>query len=347
MTTPKRKSVHKATVAKEYVEKFTNNIILGELSPTQKIFLDAHKEHIRGPEVRILHTGSKSRDYKELFFEASKKRDLSKEISKENYVVSEPKKIHYYNLLHRVSKRHHGTKSFLGWHRLFLQDFEVDLDMPLPYFDWLEHEILPDELAMPALRKQHVSVSDNSMKKTVENYFLNIDRKTNKFDVARKKEAMRILVYNILYKFSQKKFNWYLDFAKPWEGTTKGRLARELKFTFHGRVHGQLGGVITDNGRKWRGHLAVIKSSPLDPVFWLHHSFVDKLWADLHGIISKSNQKKFYYDYPKGALPKPYESHNHKDIVDIKKLDTAYKYDVELFKEEPSLKSLIEVILNI
>ena len=43
----------------------------------------------------------------------------------------------------------------------------------------------------------------------------------------------------------------------------------------HGDVHMELGVV---NGR--REAMANIRISPADPIFWLHHSMVDKVWAD-------------------------------------------------------------------
>jgi hypothetical protein len=37
---------------------------------------------------------------------------------------------------------------------------------------------------------------------------------------------------------------------------------------FHNRLHGLVGGTM------------VLSTSPADPLFWLHHGFIDKLWAD-------------------------------------------------------------------
>ena len=30
--------------------------------------------------------------------------------------------------------------------------------------------------------------------------------------------------------------------------------------------------------------------SPKDPIFWMHHAFVDKLWADLNNVMNNSIQ---------------------------------------------------------
>jgi tyrosinase len=49
---------------------------------------------------------------------------------------------------------------------------------------------------------------------------------------------------------------------------------------FHNRLHGLVGGTM------------VLSTSPADPLFWLHHGFIDKLWADwqvLHPGVNPSN----------------------------------------------------------
>ena len=49
---------------------------------------------------------------------------------------------------------------------------------------------------------------------------------------------------------------------------------------FHNRLHGLVGGTM------------VTSASPADPVFWLHHAFIDKIWADwqaLHPGVNPSN----------------------------------------------------------
>lgn len=49
---------------------------------------------------------------------------------------------------------------------------------------------------------------------------------------------------------------------------------------FHNRLHGLVGGTMGTS------------ASPADPVFWLHHAFIDKIWADwqaLHPGVNPSN----------------------------------------------------------
>jgi tyrosinase len=58
-------------------------------------------------------------------------------------------------------------------------------------------------------------------------------------------------------------------------------------FTLHAGVHRYVGGSFRVGKQMWRGTFNTY-ASPNDPVFFLHHAFLDKIWADwmvLHGRI--------------------------------------------------------------
>jgi tyrosinase len=46
---------------------------------------------------------------------------------------------------------------------------------------------------------------------------------------------------------------------------------------FHNRLHGLVGGTM------------VTSASPADPLFWLHHAFIDKIWADWQALHPGTN----------------------------------------------------------
>ncbi len=60
----------------------------------------------------------------------------------------------------------------------------------------------------------------------------------------------------------------------PWDETRNTR-------SFRNRLEGWFGGNILHNRcHRWIGGDMVAGTSPNDPVFWLHHCNVDRIWAD-------------------------------------------------------------------
>jgi len=58
---------------------------------------------------------------------------------------------------------------------------------------------------------------------------------------------------------------------------------------FHNRLHGLVGGTMQTS------------ASPADPLFWLHHAFIDKIWADwqaLHPGVNPSNPSEVFQPAP-------------------------------------------------
>jgi tyrosinase len=65
----------------------------------------------------------------------------------------------------------------------------------------------------------------------------------------------------------------------------------------HGEVHVLIGGWDNATNRP-TGEMADIERSPRDVLFWLHHAFLDKLWADWSAIPANAGQLP-----PDGTMP--------------------------------------------
>jgi tyrosinase len=101
----------------------------------------------------------------------------------------------------------------------------------------------------------------------------------------------------------------------------------------HNAVHLWVGGLIVPGGGGTRvvGTMANVTSSPNDPVFFLHHSMIDRIWASWqarHGVDSylpRSGDDHNNVD----DLMHPYETSGIRvtpaDVADIRKL--GYRYD--------------------
>lgn len=77
---------------------------------------------------------------------------------------------------------------------------------------------------------------------------------------------------------------------------------------YHNRLHGLVGGTMG------------LSTSPADPLFWLHHGFIDKLWADweiLHPGINPSNVTST-------LQPAPIMTRKVSEVLDTKALGYIY-----------------------
>jgi tyrosinase len=75
--------------------------------------------------------------------------------------------------------------------------------------------------------------------------------------------------------------------------------------------------LIHNAGHMFVGGIMMFEESPRDPVFFFHHSFVDKIWQDWTGTSSFSGN----------SLPAPYSSTNPHNIVDSRDLNVWYAED--------------------
>jgi tyrosinase len=118
--------------------------------------------------------------------------------------------------------------NFLAWHRQFLHAFEKRLEIPLPYWDWIEDPQIPPRL--------------------------NDRRLLRRWSVARR---------------------WNPD-EMPTDDQVESQIRpsvfsvfqRSLELGAHAAVHIAIGGTMNSS------------SSPADPIFFLHHANLDRIWAE-------------------------------------------------------------------
>ena len=78
---------------------------------------------------------------------------------------------------------------------------------------------------------------------------------------------------------------------------------------FHDMVHVQVGGTMATSG------------SPADPLFWLHHAFIDKIFADWQLM----NPKAVHPNPGEKLMPQPIFSRSHSQVWNIKRLGYVYE----------------------
>ena len=167
----------------------------------------------------------------------------------------------------------HSSWYFFPWHRGYLLAFEEicrqasgDSSFALPYWDWTQKQAIPEPFADPGGAGN-------------PNPLLNTTRDANaNAQIAALSEIQREFITNILRLPEFDTFggrmirNQTADTRIDWQiagrqGGRPGGQEGELEGGPHNNVHGAIGGVMG-------GY-----TSPLDPIFWLHHCNVDRLWV--------------------------------------------------------------------
>ncbi|HYO56498.1 tyrosinase family protein [Archangium sp.] len=171
----------------------------------------------------------------------------------------------------------HSGPAFLPWHRYFLLRFEGylrsalgDPDFRLPYWDWAADAALADprqsplwtETAMgrftaPGTWQVRVVPAERGLTRLSRPRPL--DRALGRGGALPTRDAVRtILRDQVLYDAPpyNSTSNGFRNYLEGWEGPAR----------IHNNVHVWMGGDMTDS------------TSPNDPVFFLHHCNVDRIW---------------------------------------------------------------------
>lgn len=248
----------------------------------------------------------------------------------------------------------HRGPAFLPWHRAFLLEFERDLqsidkEITVPYWDWTSDAELYDPKTA-AIWNEDFMGGDGDPNSNFEvatgpfaynkgNWTLPMDgpaltRRFGSFpgiSTLPKKEDLELALNEAFYDTPNYNSSPFcIGFRNRIEGWITKRGDAQVKTAgsqLHNRVHLWVGGmweVVSDigtrqikNGQQVYATGAMVKmSSPNDPVFFLHHCFVDKVWADWQ------NKKKMEFDETGFPEPPHYapitngpEGHNLKDIM--------------------------------
>lgn len=151
---------------------------------------------------------------------------------------------------------------FLSWHRLYLWHFEtallaametaaLQLGIPqsikgVPYWDYYRSPQLP-----AAFRNPIAAGRPNPLHVPYRNARFN--------DGTKSMPAFSLAAFRAGDTLNQ---------PSSIDGETRHGFSGALEATIHDYVHGELGGLMTNQ-----------KSASWDPVFWLHHTNIDRLWT--------------------------------------------------------------------
>ncbi|MEH2068977.1 MAG: tyrosinase family protein [Nostoc sp.] len=241
-----------------------------------------------------------------------------------------------------VQELAHENAAFFPWHREYIRRFEqalqaVDPTVSLPYWDWTDAKALDvifnDDFLGSNGQGVTIKIPNQgnftggpvqsgafaAANGWVMNTGLNIDPDTgtslgtslvrflrvppaSDYPVP-KKDIQRVLTLNN-YSLFRPALEGFISVDEQGKVTPGGFL--------HNYIHGLVGGVQIDASTtpitfKGLGTMGNIPSSPYDPVFWLHHANVDRLWAEWQ---DNGHQGSNFYP----ANGQPY-GHNLKDLM--------------------------------
>ncbi|MEU6294135.1 tyrosinase MelC2 [Streptomyces erythrochromogenes] len=172
----------------------------------------------------------------------------------------------------------HRSPSFLPWHRRFLLEFEealqkVDASVALPYWDWTVDRTTRSTLWAPDFlggtgRARDGQVIDGPFAYSTGRW--NVDVRVDGRPYLRRALGAGVAQLPTRAEVDSVLAMPVYDMA-PWNSSSNGfrnHLEGWRGVNLHNRVHVWVGGQMSTG------------VSPNDPVFWMHHAFIDKLWAD-------------------------------------------------------------------
>ena len=147
-----------------------------------------------------------------------------------------------------------GAQRFLPWHRIYLAYFErilqsVDPRITLPYWNWTVDRDIPDWL-------KNITPTVNGPD---PNFFpISVTRNPGPSSA-----LPPISDVDIVMSTSN-----YTEFEDCLENGNQGK-HKELQTAMHNTVHQWVGGTMVDPA-----------ISPADPLFWMHHANLDRIWSE-------------------------------------------------------------------
>lgn len=180
---------------------------------------------------------------------------------------------------------------FLPWHRLYLSFFEIAVrnitgkdDFAIPYWDYTddsssENSIIPEAFRNPAdvtnslyepLRRRILN-SGSSISDADENDPIPVaDQVTQDTLIEGKKQAYKAIRFR--------------DFSSPLENSPHGSMHVELGGVYRSDTFNPIAQTETDTGL-----MTSVPTAGFDPIFWVHHANIDRMWESWTRQREKDN----------------------------------------------------------
>jgi tyrosinase len=180
----------------------------------------------------------------------------------------------------------HMAPSFLPWHRQFLLDLEkalrrVDASVSVPYWDWTRDRTTTSapwtaDLLGGTGRRSDRQVMTGPFAYAEGNWTIKEGITDEEFltrDLGRARDPIQLPTKAEL----ERALRDPLYDASPWDSTTGKGFRNKLEGWGSGR--GSASWQNHNRVHRWVGGAMVGGASVNDPVFWMHHAFVDLVWS--------------------------------------------------------------------
>lgn len=186
---------------------------------------------------------------------------------------------------------HSDDRVFLTWHRAYVYVMErtlnsalkwkrrdESLELTLPFWDWTQFDAQTDAPnGLPKVVNDATYADSQSVQ--VSNPLFSA------------KSLYRVASQNLQgqEQFTQRFADRFRDSIDQLKDDVErylsnpdyARFSSDLNFGAHGAIHVRVGGAGPTSPLPGRsGDMASVVSAAYDPIFWLHHSFIDKIWFD-------------------------------------------------------------------
>ncbi|MCW7941221.1 tyrosinase [Streptomyces hygroscopicus] len=221
----------------------------------------------------------------------------------------------------------HRSPSFLPWHRRFLIEFEqalqsVDSSVALPYWDWTTDRSPRSSLWAPDFlggtgRSLDGRVMDGPFAAATGNWQITV-RVDNRTYLRRelgnggRELPTRAEVDSVLAMSTY-------DMA-PWNSASDG---------FRNHLEGWRGVNLHNRVHVWVGGQMATGVSPNDPVFWMHHAYIDRLWAQWQRLHPRSGYLPLRGTPNVVDLDEPMKPWNDVRPADLLDHRTYYTFDTD------------------
>jgi hypothetical protein len=262
-------------------------------------------------------------------------------------ILADPTLMNYddFALIHGQSLQQHGTVWFLSWHRVFLFKFEEQLRKHkpcavVPYWDWSLDA--PSEIGSPVFGASQLGgklgIGTDFCVDTGSTATIFSPAGTAPFGSASNSHSTPAgMPTCVSRRASVSAFTDMSTLIGMCATASFATFAPNIEGSPHGSVHMYVGGTSL-------GHMGNIKWSPDDPLFWLHHGFIDAVWAAwqaCHGYdnipVGSITSQMYSGSGPTFGKDKPMqfgtapwassETWAYQDVHSIQGLGYSYSYD--------------------
>ena len=196
----------------------------------------------------------------------------------------------------------HTGPAFFPWHRVLLLQFERDLQqaandpsLGIPYWDWIKDPALPAFLGGDGKPDKNYEVTDGPFTRDAWTFNVvdspgaatHLQRRFGWGDLDANQAPTQMKLPDAAAQDAALKVRWY-D-GVPWDATApaSNSFREGAEVDLHNRVHRWVGGFWTAGGDVASGTMMQM-TSPNDPVFWLHHCNLDRLWSSWQALHPRS-----------------------------------------------------------